>query len=335
MLSKQLEQKLEVYEQIFFGMDKPVPFMKGLYIYPVKVKDYYTFYSSIPCLTMDKSTMKVKEIDEKTGAEVVVSRPNIQGIRQSYMAYLIDQMQNEEYGRALTNQVISILELSLHIKNGFYCPHCHSEELTYEQMLQDIMEMEKDESLSEEDKQQMRREYFIQNSVCPKCGGQRKDIIGIVDDGKGTSISKRLYVYDNVLLPQDLDELIAIILHYNILNYDGDKNINPKLKEALDQRALMENKNYHAPSLEKQLVCISISSPYTMEELQEVTLRKLTMLLKVVDSKVTYSAQLQGMFSGMVTFKEDPPHWIFSDDKQDMSKKLMTMSDVREKFKHA
>lgn len=39
------------------------------------------------------------------------------------------------------------------------------------------------------------------------------------------------------------------------------------------------------------------------------------------------------MYSGMVKFKEDPKHWIFSDNKKDLSKEIMTMKQLRDKFK--
>ena len=57
-------------------------------------------------------------------------------------------------------------------------------------------------------------------------------------------------------------------------------------------------------------------------------------MLKTIDAKNVYYAQLQGSFSGIVKFKEEPKHWIFSDNKKDMSKEVMYMGDVREKFKH-
>ena len=37
-----------------------------------------------------------------------------------------------------------------------------------------------------------------------------------------------------VLTNKDLEELTAIITHYNILDYDGDKYIDPSLKKDLE-----------------------------------------------------------------------------------------------------
>ena len=328
-ISQKLQEKLQVYEQAYFGLDLPVPFKKDLFIYPVTVKDYYKFYSNLSCLTMDKNVVKKKQLNDK-GFEEIIEVSNPKGISQSYMAYLIEQMENDEYGSILTAQVIALLELVMHIKNGFYCPNCHEGELKYSDMLIDIKKIENDSTLSDDEKLKKKREYFLLNSVCPHCGQPRRDIFCIKDTGT----IKKICIYDNELSPQDFDELIAIILHYNILDYDGDRYIDPLLKKDLEAKAQLQNKNYNSPSLEKQLVCISISSPYKIEELKDISLRKLTMMLKTIDAKNVYYTQLSGMYSGMVKFKSEPKHWIFSDNKKDMSKEVMSMGDVKEKFKH-
>ena len=61
VISKELQEKITIYEQAYFGLDEPVPFVNGLKIYPVMTKDYYNFYSNLPCLTMDKTVKKVTE----------------------------------------------------------------------------------------------------------------------------------------------------------------------------------------------------------------------------------------------------------------------------------
>ena len=58
------------------------------------------------------------------------------------------------------------------------------------------------------------------------------------------------------------------------------------------------------------------------------------MMLKTIDAKNVYYTQLSGMYSGMVKFKSEPKHWIFSDNKKDMSKEVMSMGDIKDKFKY-
>ena len=129
MISKQLQEKLDYYEQIYFSLDKPVPFKGKLQIHPILVEDYYNFYACFPCLSMDKNVKT--EIDEK-GRPIKVANPK--GIGQSYMAYLIDMMEDEAQGQLITQQITTLFELVFHIKRGFYCPVC-GQEVGYEEAL--------------------------------------------------------------------------------------------------------------------------------------------------------------------------------------------------------
>lgn len=326
MISEKLKQKINLYEQMYFGLDTPVPFKGNLYIYPILVKDYYRFYSNLSCLTMDKMTKKEKIINDKgMQEEITVSNP--EGISMSYMQYLISQMESKDFGTYLTAQVINLFELVFHIKNGFFCPNCSQSDITYEEIGKEMKKIEKS-NLIENEKELAKQKYFYSISRCPHCGEMRREIFSIKDNGK----IKKISIYNEELNTQEFDEFIAIVLHYNILDYDGDEYIDPKLKEDLEIKRRLENKNYNSPSLEKQLVCVSISSPYTIEQLKELTLRKLTLMLKTIDAKNIYYAQMQGLYSGMVKFKEDPKHWIFSDNSKDFSKEIMTLEDVQKKF---
>lgn len=73
MITEELEKKMDLYEQLYFSLDEPVPFKKGLKCYPVPVSKYYDFYSSYSCLTMDKTVKKVP--DKLTGKLIEVPNP--------------------------------------------------------------------------------------------------------------------------------------------------------------------------------------------------------------------------------------------------------------------
>jgi len=55
-------------------------------------------------------------------------------------------------------------------------------------------------------------------------------------------------------------------------------------------------------------------------------------MLKLVDAKNYYYAQIQGAMSRMVKFKNDPSHWIFGGNDKDTSKDIMSMNDIQNKF---
>lgn len=80
------------------------------------------------------------------------------------------------------------------------------------------------------------------------------------------------------------------------------------------------------------MVCVCAGTGYTLKELKEIPLRKLTLLLKTVDSKANYYAQVQGAYSGMVKFKEDPKHWIFGDNKRDIASEFTSLESFTGKF---
>ena len=354
-LSEQLQEKIDFYEKFYFALDEPVPFKNGLYIYPVLVKDYYKFYTYYSCLTMDKNTKKQKYMDKDlfTGQEVEKVRDvsNPKGLSMSYMAYLIEMMEDEDFGRVITNNVTSLLELVLHEENGLFCPNCFhgrgsadyleppewdperddyarggnvekgNEVLSFKKIARDLYGKEEAE----------RHAYFAEHAVCPHCGGIKREVFSIKDSG----VTKKLCVYNTELLSQDFEELKAVVSHYNILGYDGDRYIDPDLKEELEKKARLQNKDYTSPTLEKQLVCVASGSNYTIEGLKDVTMRKLSYLLKVIDRKAHYFAQMQGAYSGMVKFKKDPEHWIYGDNGRDVSKEITMLNDFKNKFKGA
>lgn len=333
ILSKELEQRITIYEQAYFQTDEPVPFKGGLKIYPVIAKDYYKFYSNLGCLTQDKTIKKVMYTDEN-GVEKEKEVANPEGIAMSYMNYLIKQMEDEKIGAFVTNQVIGIFELCLHEKNRLYCPKC-GKKIEAEEIAKKLSELDKeiagDSILSDQDKQ-LRKLQLIQSLGVCECGEQMREVYSIRNENG----QKNLVIKDVILNNKDLEEFTAVVTHYNIIDYDGDKYIDPNLRKDMEKKRAMENKNYSAPSLEKQMVGVCISSPYMIDELKEkVTLRKLALMLKMIDSQRTYYAQVQRQMSGLVEFKTPPTHWMYGSDKQDMSKEIMTLNDIQSKIASA
>ena len=325
MISEQLQKKLDLWEKCYFSLDEAVPFKDNLRVYPVLVKDYYKFYSCFPCLTMDKNT---KMVIGEDGRPVKVSNPK--GIGMSYLGYLIESMQEGEIGATLTSQLIGLIELVFHEKNGFFCPNC-GEEILFEEIKNELDSITKTIMESKGTKEQVdiaKIEYFKEKMKCKKCGSNMREIISIKNEGN----IKKLSIKNTDISPKDFDELKALVSRQNILDYDGDKYIDPDLKEELEIKARLQNKNYTSPSLEKQMVCVCAGTGYTLKELKEIPLRKLTLLLKTVDSKANYYAQVQGAYSGMVKFKEDPKHWIFGDNKRDIASEFTSLESFTGKF---
>lgn len=74
-------------------------------VYPVMVKDYYDFYSTI-------DIFQYKKNEDPTGV----------GISMSNLDYLIHKSrQEDEEGAMVTHKMIKLFELIFHIKNGIIC----------------------------------------------------------------------------------------------------------------------------------------------------------------------------------------------------------------------
>ena len=293
---------------------------------------------------MDKNT---KTIIDEMGRPKKVSNP--QGIAQSYLAYLIERMEDAQNGNVVTQQVMALFELIFHIKKGFYCPNCGREVDYNETMIQmaDHVKCIQDEAqeiysqqFNDGENHQIPQEVmnsiihkakidFLGNFTKCECGGELRDIFSI----KNGPI-KKLVVKNIEFSPQDFDELKALVPRQNILDYDGDKYVDPDLKEELEIKAKLQNKDYTSPTLEKQIVCVSVGTGLTMEYLHKITMRKLSLLLKTVDAKNMYYAQVQAAMSGMVKFKEDPKHWIFTDNKKNIKDELTSLENFEKKFEH-
>jgi ribosomal protein L31 len=43
---------------------------------------------------------------------------------------------------------------------------------------------------------------------------------------------------------------------------------------------------------------------------------------------------VQAAMSGMVKFKEDPKHWIFTDNKKNIKDELTSLENFEKKFEH-
>lgn len=294
---------------------------------------------------MDKNT---KITIDEMGRPKKVSNP--QGIAQSYLAYLIEMMEDTQNGNIITQQVMSLFELIFHIKRGFYCPNCGREIVYSEAMAQmddHIKNIQNDaqelyqQQFDDEEKHSIPQDImkdiiynaklnFFEKLIKCECGGELRDIFTI----KKSGAIKKLVVKDVEFGPQEFDELRALIPRQNILDYDGDKYVDPDLKEELEIKARLQNKDYTSPTLEKQIVCVAVGTGFTMEYLYKITMRKLSLLLKTVDAKSMYYAQVQAAMSGMVKFKEDPKHWIFTDNKKNIKDELTSLENFEKKFEH-
>ena len=82
------------------------------------------------------------------------------------------------------------------------------------------------------------------------------------------------------------------------------------------------------------MACIVASTGYTFEDLKKMTVRKFVLLLRVVDSKLNYQITKTASMSGLVTFKGEIEHWIYtkSDVRKNRFKDIMTVDQISQKI---
>lgn len=334
----QVLELMKFYEQKYFTHDDPVPFKKHLKIYPVKVKEYYDFYFNIMCFKMNKNEDPM-------------------GVTMSHLGYLLYKLKDEKTGNQTHNQLINLIEMIFHIKNGLKCPKCGNL-ISFEDISKEIEIINKIEDKST--REFITRQYLEDVSFCRECTEEESDNskenkdkitnqnmfnLETIDDKKNKypvryevidysdkPDNKKLFIDGVEINSNDYDLLRNIVLYYNIPDYD-DEYINPELKAELEEVARLKNPNNVQPSLEKQESCIVSTGVYTYETIKDITIRKMVILLRTIDARLHYFAYRQGELSGMVKFKGELTHWIYGDDKKNKFDDIMTMDALKDKLK--
>jgi hypothetical protein len=103
-----------------------------------------------------------------------------------------------------------------------------------------------------------------------------------------------------------------------------DSYIDPDLEQDIKDRDALLNKNHENPSLEKQMCCIiSSGCGYNFETIQDITLRKLSLMLQTIDGKMHYQIYKELETSGAITCKGGINHWIYEKKKNKFDDMLL------------
>lgn len=118
----------------------------------------------------------------------------------------------------------------------------------------------------------------------------------------------------------DLMEMKKIIFEQNCIS-DIDVTIQKEVRDAMEkaQEYKMKQNNRKICSLEEQMICVAISSPYKLEDIYKLTIRKFSKMLQRIDHKLHYQIYLSAEMSGFVKFdNKDAITWWMNDlDKKD------------------
>lgn len=288
-IEKSIAEKLESYEYEYFREDKGVPFC-GLYVYPAKVRDYEVFSNCVSCLSLNKNEDPL-------------------GIRMSQLEYLIHKMQLEgPEGVSWSYKLQKLFEIIFHIKNGLKCSHCGHvvayEDREFKDFVSAIQNLSDTDLLNKENYPQL---------LCPKCQG--KEFVEMIKIIKDEKTDKFCFLVDGKKISKkDYDLLRQLVLFQNYPDYRDDSWIDPTLKKDHEEKLRLEQQNNDIyASIEKKVVCLSISTHYKFEEIFDMSIRKFTMALSTVDDLINYKIMRTAVSSGFVSLPEDKKieHWIY------------------------
>ena len=100
----------------------------------------------------------------------------------------------------------------------------------------------------------------------------------IKDEGAGIEITA-----------QEFDDIVKIILHQNILNFD-DSYVNPELRKAMREVDELRNKGKDMPTVERKMAIIMSHTGISKTEQMKMTMRTHDLLFEEVAGEVRYSA---------------------------------------------
>jgi len=299
---------IEYLKQAYFELDNPVPFLNFL-IKPISVKDYYTFYWAVECLTLEKN-----------------KDPN--GIVLSHLGYLLKKIEDDS---SFAARLSTILELIFGIENGSYCSDCGFFR-TIEQVgnaFNMLSAISQEGKSSAEYGEEFKEVYNKEIAFCPNCENLMKDVI---EWGADKNKHAFIRVRDSIITKESFEEFKQIVCHQNMPDYNDDY-IDPALEEELKEVERLRNKNIAFPSLEKQMCCVIAGSAYTFETLKNLSLRKFVLLLRTIDAKLHYQIYKMNENSGAVTFKTGLDHWIY-ETKKSRFDNIVSLDSIKDKLKH-
>lgn len=178
----------------------------------------------------------------------------------------------------------------------------------------------------------LEKSFYYMCSLCIKdCAN-----IKIIYDNKGKpciefTINNDTDIKKIILKRKDFEELKDIILFQNLPNYDN-KYVNSDLQKEIDTINELKMKSIQIPSLELKKVTLCLNSGYTLEQLDNITLRKFDLLLSQSGDIMEYKIMRAAEMSGMVTFKSKIEHYLYKNKPSKTNSALSDYGQFKDKM---
>ena len=305
-----IAEEIQQYEHLYFREDKPVPFGQ-LKLYPATVRDYDQFMLSSSCLTLNKNE-------------------TIEGIRMTNLDFLLSKLTDKKEGPLWSYKLHSLLGIIFHLKNGIKCKKCghiieyDSEE--FQNFIQQVREFSKNmtEKTTESD---------IPHLTCSEChNSEDKDFVEMIKVVKNKNNHYDLYIDEQQITSQDFNRLRLIVMYQNFVDYQDDSWVDPDLKKDYEERLEIEAKSKQGATatLERKVVGLSMNSNFKFNEIFDMTIRKFTIALSMIDDIMNYKFTRNAQMSGLVSFPKDykVEHWLYRVPKDMYGDSYKTVDQV-------
>lgn len=274
-------EEVKFLKDRYFTFDIPVNFDDKIMVYPISVRHYNDFMVANGCLLLNKNDDPV-------------------GVPMTHLDYLVYKMQEKGDGPLWCWRFSQLCELSFHVKNGLYCDHC-GKFLSYDDY---VARLEK------------AKEKGDTNFLNCDCGeGAYHEAIRYKLDEKTKKMS--IIIRGVEITYKDFARLRKIILYQNLPDFKDDSWVHPAIRADQAAKAELQAKAHGKPtaSLERQIICVCAKSPYKIEEIYDLPMRKFIALLGVVDDALNYEATRIGLATGLASPKGPIEHWVYRKER--------------------
>lgn len=301
---KKILEEVEYLRDKYFTYDEPVPFC-GLYLYPVSVRNYNEFMTSNACLLLNKNDDPM-------------------GIKLTHLDYLLSKISDGKEGVLWSMRFSKIIELCFHILPGMKCSKC-GKYIPYDQFF-----TEERVKLYQEGTDEDRKRFF-------DCDCGEGKMVASLDQKKDEKSNKTVLLIDGHEIDHvNFNKMRKYILYQNLPDFKDDSWADKAIRDDQAKRAEILSKDSGKASLERKMLCIVASTGLDISKIYDMSIRKFTALLGVINDYTEYKATKVGLMSGMVSLKKGQKidHWIYTKEKSD-AEGVVDSDAFTQQFKNA
>lgn len=301
---KKILEEVEYLRDKYFTYDEPVPFC-GLYLYPVSVRNYNEFMTSNACLLLNKNDDPM-------------------GIKFTHLDYLLSKVSDEKEGVLWSMRLSKIIELCFHILPGMKCSKC-GKYISYDQFF-----TEDRVKLYQEGTDEDRKKFF-------DCDCGEGKMVASLDQKKDEKTNKTVLLIDGHEIDYvNFNKMRKYILYQNLPDFKDDSWADKAIRDDQAKRAEILSKDSGKASLERKMLCVVAATGIDISKIYDMSIRKFTALLGVINDYTEYKATKVGLMSGMVSLKKGQKidHWIYTKEKSD-AEGIVDSEAFAQQFKNA